>query len=392
MQFAAAISRDKNTEIAAERLVESLKRQIPGPIHLLTVFLTDHHADEVGALVTRLQHDLSPQVLLGCTGESIIGVNTEIEREPGISVLAGRLPGVELSSFSISVEEFETMLDEQHPERLRRRVGATGDGTRVFIVFGEPHTTPIVELMHALDTLVPGAPTIGGMASGHAGRNVLLVDNEIIEDGAVGVRIGGPVRVDTIVSQGCRPIGSTLLVTRADGNMIATLGGRPALEVTREILSGLTAEEQNLVQNGLFLGIVINEYQPAFARGDFLVRGVLGADPNSGAVAVGDVVRAGQTVQFHVRDADTADEDLHLLMAKAAEDETAPTGALLFSCNGRGVRMFDMPNHDVRGVLEAVPETPIAGFFAAGELGPVGGRSFIHGHTASIALFRPIED
>jgi len=222
------------------------------------------------------------------------------------------------------------------------------------------------------------------------GENALLLNGDLWEEGVVGIRIAGPIRVETVVSQGCRPIGETLLITKAEGNMLHSLGGRNALEVTQEILETLRPEEQELIRKeGLFLGIVVNEYQPAFERGDFLVRSIRGADPNNGALAVGENVRAGQTIQFHIRDARTADEDLRLLMARAAEDETAPTGGLLFSCNGRGVRMFDLPNHDVRGVLEAIPETPLAGFFAAGELGPIGGKNFLHSHTASIAIFRP---
>ena len=185
-------------------------------------------------------------------------------------------------------------------------------------------------------------------------------------------------------------MGETLLVTKAEEQVIHTLGGKPALEMAQNMLEDLTPEEQEQVQNGaLYLGIVTNEYQDTFGSGDFLVRSVLGADPETGALVIGEDIRAGQTVQFHVRDAQTADEDLRLLMTRAATNDAAPLGGLVFSCNGRGLRLFDLPNHDVRGVLEAVPETPIAGFFAAGELGPIGGRSHLHGQTASIVLFRP---
>ncbi|HZP81995.1 MAG TPA: FIST N-terminal domain-containing protein [Chthonomonadaceae bacterium] len=396
MRFAAAVSRRENSVEAVEQLVDSVQYQMPGEIDLLAVFLTYHHRDEAAAMAARLHRHLSPRVLVGCTCEGVIGGDKEIEGEPGVSVLAGSLPDVTLTPFHIALDEWEDLLTADDDTALRRRVGLLGakkEATRAFLLFADPFTTPIVELMEALDRLAPGVPTVGGMASGASqiGQNVLLLNDDVLEEGTVGVRVGGPVRVETVVSQGCRPIGETYLVTRAEGNMIVTLGGRTALEVVREMLAALAPDEQALVRNGLFVGIVINEYQPAFERGDFLVRSVLGADPDSGAVAVGDAVRAGQTVQFHVRDAETADEDLRLLMTRAAQDETAPTGAFLFSCNGRGIRLFDLPNHDVRGVLEAVPETPVAGFFAAGELGPVGGRSFIHGHTASIVLFRPEE-
>jgi small ligand-binding sensory domain FIST len=391
MQFAAAISRAEDVEIAAQDLIDSIRRQMPGEVDFLAVFLTYHHREDAVALADRLSYDLTPRVLIGCTCEGVIGGDREIEREPGISVLCGRMPGVTLTPFRIPMEEWEDLLEQEGEERLRRWVGANLSDTRAFLVLGDPFTTQIDGFLHGLETVAPGVPIVGGMASGGSGvgENVLLLDGDMAEDGVVGVRIAGPVRVDTVVSQGCRPIGETLMVTRAENNMIAMLSGRPALEVAQEVVNALAPEEQALLQNGLFLGIVTNEYQPAFARGDFLVRNVLGADQENGAVAVDEFVRAGQTVQFHLRDAETADEDLRLLMTRAAEDETAPAGGLLFSCNGRGVRMFDLPNHDVRGVLEAVPETPLAGFFAQGELGPVGGKNFIHGFTASLVLFRP---
>ena len=395
MQFAAAITRAEDSDEAVQHLVLSLRRQFSGEIDLMVLFLSAHHRDAAGKIATLLRRELSPRVLLGCTCEGVIGGDREIEREPGISVLIGSLPGVTLTPFALGMEDWETVLAAESRAILGQRVGATGASrseTRAYLVLGDPFTTPIVDLMQALERWTPGVPTVGGMASSgeRPGENVLLLDGEVLDDGMVGVRLAGPVRVDTIVSQGCRAIGETLMVTKAEENMISTLGGQNALEVARGILDKLPPAEQDSVSNdGLFLGIVINEYQPTFGRGDFLIRTVLGADKNTGAVAVGENIRAGQTVQFHVRDKVTADEDLRLLMARAAQDETAPAGGLLFSCNGRGIRMFDLPNHDVRGVLEAVPETPIAGFFAAGEIGPVGGKSFLHGHTASIILFRP---
>lgn len=394
MQFAAAVTRAESTDQAAIDLVKSLRRQLPGEIDLLCVFLTGEHRDEAGALADQLRYELGPRVLIGSTCEGIIGGEREIEREPGISVLAARMPGVTLTPFHIGMDDWEPLLEGVDCQRLARRVGAVGTArasTRAYILLGDPYTTPTETLIQALDSITPDAPVVGGMASGasHAGENILLLDGDVLDEGAVGIRVAGAVRVDTVVSQGCRPIGDTLLITRAEGNMIATLGGQNALDAARQILDMLKPKEQELVQNGLYLGIVINEYQPAFGRGDFLVRSVQGVDADTGALAIAENVRAGQTVQFHIRDAETADEDLRALMAVAAKDDTAPAGGLVFSCNGRGVRMFDLPNHDVRSVLEAVPETPLAGFFAAGEIGPIGRKSFVHSHTASIALFRP---
>ena len=394
MRFAAAMSRHENTADAARDLSESLRLQLRGDIDLLTVFLSVQHREQAERLSHILRRELSPRVLIGCTAESIIGGEREIEGEPAISVLAGQLPGVDLTPYHIDIEEWEELLEGQNRRGLARRVGATGkdrETTRAYLAFADPFTTPIAEWLAATDALTPDAPTVGGMASGVTGPGeaVLLLNSKVYDQGLVGTRIGGPVRLETVVSQGCRPIGATRLVTRAEGNMIATLSGENALESTQAMLATLPSSDSDLLENGLYLGVAVNEYLPEFTRGDFLIRSVLGADADTGALAIGEDIRAGQTVQFHVRDAESADEDFRSLLALAATDETAPAGALLFSCNGRGVNLFDMPNHDARCLLAALPETPVAGFFAAGELGPVGGKSFIHGFTASVLLFRP---
>jgi small ligand-binding sensory domain FIST len=258
-------------------------------------------------------------------------------------------------------------------------------------LLGDPFTFPADRFLKQVNQEAPGFRMVGGMASaGHEpGSNRLVLNGEVFEDGAVGLVVDGPLIVRTIVSQGCRPIGRPLIVTKVDRNIIRELGRRPALEVLREIFEGLSEDEQAQVQDGLHLGRVINEYQERFERGDFLVRNVLGAD-EEGGIAINDFVRVGQTVQFHVRDAETADEDLRGLLdaERGQRPEARPRGALLFSCNGRGSRLFAGPNHDV-GLIHAVLDKnlPVAGFFAMGEIGPVGGQNFLHGFTASIVLF-----
>jgi small ligand-binding sensory domain FIST len=219
--------------------------------------------------------------------------------------------------------------------------------------------------------------------------NQLILDGETFPDGAVAMLLKGGVRVRTVVSQGCRPIGRTMIVTKAENNVIRELGRRPALDTLREMFHELSEDEQRRMQDGLHIGRVINEYQGSFQRGDFLVRNVMGAD-DSGAIQITDLIRVGQTVQFQVRDARSADEDLraHLLHARDQTSRSAPPlGALLFTCNGRGTRLFDQPDHDVSLIHEVLGPIPVAGFFAMGEIGPVGGQNFVHGFTASIILF-----
>ncbi len=328
-------------------------------------------------------------------GEGVVGDDREIEGEPALSVLAGSLPGVTSSPFHLGMIDWgETLLDATD-SRLRQSVGIVGGReheTRAFILLGDPYTTPVTELMQRRDQVVPNSITMGGMSSGSdgPGDGVLLFQNRVVNQGVVGVRITGPVRIESIVSQGCRPIGERMLVTKAEENRILALSGQNALEATQKMIRSLTPRDQDLLGDSLCLGIVVNEYQDSFGRGDFLVRSVFGAEPNTGAVVVGDRVRVGQTVQYHLRDAHSADVELREMMAEVFKQEAAPIGGFIFTCNGRGLRLFDSPNHDVRSVLKAVPETPLAGFFAQGELGPIGGKSFIHGHTASIVLFRDL--
>jgi small ligand-binding sensory domain FIST len=233
----------------------------------------------------------------------------------------------------------------------------------------------------------PGVPIVGGMASGGAepGSNTLVVGSRTYTSGAVGVLIGGSVRIRPVVSQGCRPIGRPMVVTKAEENLIVELGGRPALERLREVYGGLDAADRLLVRSSLHVGRAATEYRDTFRRGDFLVRNVVGADPESGVIAIGDLVRTGQTVQFHVRDAASADDDLRGLLGQR-HDASRPAGALIFTCNGRGLRLFDEPNHDAKCVQECLGPLPAAGFFAQGEIGPIGSRTFLHGFTASIAL------
>jgi small ligand-binding sensory domain FIST len=254
-------------------------------------------------------------------------------------------------------------------------------GTDLHLLLPDPYTFP-THYTHA-----PGVTVMGGLASGadEPGLTRLFCDAEVFASGAAGVRLPG-LRARAVVSQGCRPIGDPYTVTRATGSTITELAGRPPLRLLEEIVSGLPLEEQILVSHGLHIGIAIDEYKFELARGDFLIRAVTGADEASGAISVGDLVDIGTTVQFQVRDAATADEDLRESLQRAG-GESRPSGALLFTCNGRGLRMFDMPNHDAAMVSDLLGNVPLAGFFAAGELGPVGGKNFLHGFTASMALF-----
>jgi small ligand-binding sensory domain FIST len=256
------------------------------------------------------------------------------------------------------------------------------------LLVADPFTTPVEQLIKGLAEAQPGLMVLGGMASAARGPggNRLVLGDQVHTTGAVGALIGPGARLSAVVSQGCRPIGRPLVVTKAERNVIYELAGQPALERLLEMVKdGMSERDVRLINQGLHMGFVIDEHQIEFGQGDFLVRNVLGADQSNGAIAVGDLVEVGTTVQFHVRDAESADEDLRHLLASRQAD-----GALLFTCNGRGTRLFPEPNHDAEVVGDLLSEPPLAGFFAAGELGPVGGRNFLHGFTASLALFEDL--
>lgn len=380
----AALSTKSDTPDAMLEAIERSTVGLSGPADLTLVFYSiDHDAD---AIAEALARHCSDAARIGCCAESIVAGAREVEEGPAIVAWSARLPGVPLSPLHL---EYGSEADEGSfvgwtPELLEPWPAGS-----VLLLLGEPFSFPADRFAHAFNEDHPGVPIVGGMASGanQRGSHRLILQDHVHESGAVGIRLGGNLRVETLVSQGCRPVGQPYVITKADGNLIFELGGKSALVQLQQLFQSLSANEREKMQQGLHVGRVINEYQERFGRGDFLVRNVIGADEASGAIAIGDWVRAGQTVQFHVRDAESADEDLRTMVGKATA-ATAPTaGALLFTCNGRGSRMFAAPNHDATVVSQAISCDALAGFFAAGEIGPVGGKNFLHGFSASLIVF-----
>ncbi len=388
MRFHSGISDQEATDDAVADLIDQAHDALGDAIDVAAVFFTEHHREDIEAVIERLWLELDPQCMIGCSGEGVIGGSREIERAPGMSLLVGSLPEVRIQPFHIASEsDWRECLSEA--QSLREMLGI-GPETRGLIAFGDPFTTPLSQLLPMLDRDAQSVPLIGGMASSarRPGQNMLVRNDEVYTQGMVGLSLSGPLKIAAVVSQGCRPIGQHMIVTRSHENVIEQLGGKPAMEVLRGVVSELPASDQHLLQNGLFVGQAISEYREQFGRGDYLVRNVIGVDEEGGSVSIADYVKTGQTVQFHVRDAQTADEDLKIMLE--TQKALGPAaGGLLFSCNGRGLRMFDQACHDIKAAHDVLPATPMAGFFAAGEIGPVGGKNFIHGHTASFALIRP---
>lgn len=374
--FAAGLSESTELVQAVQEAIAQVRAGLGDgdPPDLALLFVTPHHRALVPEAVKFVQHGLRPGTLLGCAAESVLGGSREVERSPGVALWAGRTGPV--TPFSLDLTETPdgpTIVG--WPDGLESASG--------MLLLADPFSFPAGDLLERMDADLPGLPLVGGMvlASPEPGSCQLVVDDQVLERGAVGVLLGPGVEVTTVVSQGCRPIGEPFVVTRADGPVIHEMGGRPPLERLKDIAAQLSEAEQGMLQRGMHLGRVIDEHKELFERGDFLVRSVIAGDPATGSVELDDVIEVGATAQFQVRDAASADDDLRQLLAASSAD-----AALLFTCRGRGVRLFGRPDHDATVVTDSLGGAAVAGMFCAGEIGPVGGRNFLHGFTASVAL------
>jgi small ligand-binding sensory domain FIST len=362
-------------EVAGE-IMESLGGDDPD---LVMCFASPHFVGALDDVAFALGNLLSARVSIGASAVAVIGGPHEVEHAPAISVFAASLPGAELVPVFLHAGRGpDGFTIEGLPQ--------PGVGPGTLFLLADPFTFPLDGFLRRFEELAPEVQVVGGAASAARGPggNRLVLDGAVHAQGAVGVLVRG-VGVRTVVSQGCRPVGTPLTVTRAHGTVVEELAGLDAVTRLQECAADASEEDRMLMGMGLHLGIVVDEHQMDFEPGDFLVRAVTGADPGAGSITVGDTVEIGQTVQFHVRDAAAADEDLRTMLAAVDPDEAR--GALLFSCNGRGERFFGEPDHDAAVVDQLLGPLPTAGMFCAGEVGPVGGRSFLHAYTASLALF-----
>ncbi len=379
MPFAAAMSEHPLTAHAVGEVTGAVLERMGDRPDFATVFVTPPHAGALEDVMRTVEEVLHPLVSLGCAAESVLGPHREVEQGAAVTLFAGHVgPLVPLELDAVPSESGDGLV-------LRGWPATIPFNPEALVLVGDPYSFPAESFLDWVDTNHPGLRVVGGMASAARGPggNRLALGTRVRTGGAVGAFLGPGAEVATLVSQGCRPFGDPLVVTKAEHNFLYELAGRPALEqVVAQARDSLSEEEVVLLESGgLHLGRVIDEHRDHFGRGDFLVRNVVGADRSSGAIAVGDAMAVGTTVQFHLRDAATADEDLHALVTARRAD-----AALVFTCNGRGTRLFGEPHHDVRVLTEHLGAVPMAGFFAAGELGPVGGRNFVHGFTASVAL------
>ena len=367
-------------EVCCQRVLDDLG----GEPDVVILFVSPHFQPELQEIAAVLQTHICARHMLGCIGDSIASDGQEIEGDPAIAVWAARLPTTMLESAHL---KFERTADGGRIAGWPVSWPSPLPADSVLLVLGAPFSFPPDLLLAQLENDHPAVPVIGGMASGfhEPEKNHVLLGDAVHVDGAVVLLIQGEVSLKTVVSQGCRPIDKRFVITKVERNVILELGGKPAIDVLEAVFASLPTSEQESMRQGFHLGRVVSEYQDEYAMGDFIIRNVVGLDTDQEGIVVADYFKVGQTVQFHLRDEESADHELRQLLKQT--DTMTAQAALLFTCNGRGTRMFAEPHHDTGVIKECLGEIPLAGFFAQGEIGPVGEKNFVHGFTASVLIF-----
>ena len=385
MQWASAGSTEQNTAAAIRETAAAVRAELGAAApDLIVAFVSAHHRERFSDIAALVRREFRSGLLIGCSAGGVIGGGKEIEQRPGVSLTLAALPQVTLTPFHVAGE---------NAAAWQQRVALAPAAEPQFLLLADPFTFNPEPFLRDLDRVYPASRKIGGLASGgrQPGENALFLGDETLAAGMVGVALSGNVRVDTIVAQGCRPIGQPMFVTKCQRDIIWELDGQPAVEVLQTLYRHLDPADQELARHSLFLGVVMNEHQHEYKQGDFLIRNLAGMDPERGVLAIGAVLREGAVVQFHLRDATTSAQDLeHLLTAYAeASAGVRPAGALLFSCLGRGMYLYGEPDHDTNAFRDHLGAVPLGGFFCNGEIGPVQGSTFLHGYTSAFGLFRP---
>lgn len=375
-------------EAAFEKWAGALRARLEAPaVSLGLVFMSPELFPQSSQILDVIRVHARVPLLAGCSSPGLIAGAEEIEGDPGLVLAMYALPGADLKAFHFTQEQVE---EANGPGYWRLETGVEPDRTNGWLAFLDPFTLDCETWLRTWNEAYAPLPVMGGLASGNSPEPATQVylNGEVFEEGGIAVSIGGDVALAGITSQGCTPIGQTWTLTKVERHIVHEIGNRPAYEVLAETLDQLTPEQQRHARGNLFIGLVVNEYLEDFHRGDFLVRNLIGADPNTGSIAVGALPRVGQTVQFQRRSAAAATEDLAELLARARRKLEGATlyGGCLCCCNGRGRGLFGAPNHDARMIQESLGPLVLAGFFCNGEIGPVGERNFLHGYTASLAL------
>jgi small ligand-binding sensory domain FIST len=376
-------------EAGLQKWAEGLRAQLAAPqVSLGLVFMSPRFFPRSKQVLEILRVHARIPLLAGCSSQSLIVGEQEVEQNAGLTVGLYALPGAELKAIHFTQEQVE---EANGPGYWHLETEVEPGQTNGWLVFIDPFHLDSETWLKTWNEAYAPLPVLGGLASGELNEQATQVylNGEVYDEGGVAISVGGAVQLVAVTSQGCTPIGETWTLTKVDQNIIHQIGNRPAYEVLAETFNQLTPEQQKGARGNLFIGLVVNEYLEDFHRGDFLIRNLLGADPRSGSIAVGALPRLGQTMQFQRRSAAAATEDMEELLTRARKQlgDTPIYGGCLCSCNGRGKNLFDRPNHDAQMVQQRLGPMGLAGFFCNGEIGPVGEKSFLHGYTASLALF-----
>lgn len=409
LQWTNALSTRPSLEAAVTEVVERAQKSLYAPAELALVFISSAFASEYPRLMPLLREKLSVPALIGCSGSGIVGTNAagltqEVEGEAALSLTLVHLSGASAQAFHVDEADLPDL--DSPPEAWVELIGVSPQEQPHFVLLADAFSSRINDLLQGIDFAYPGAVKVGGQASGGAtgNRSALFCNYQMYREGTVGVSLVGDIVLETIVAQGCRPIGQTYRVTKAERNIVVEIAAdnsdnplsydeksRPPLEVLRDLIQQLNENDRQLAQHSLFVGIVRDEFKLHVGPGDFLIRNLLGVDPRLGAIAIGDRIRSGQRLQFHLRDAQTSAEDLDFLLKRyQSKTATSPSaaGALMFSCVGRGEGLYGRPNFDSALFQQHVPNIPVGGFFCNGEIGPVGGSTFLHGYTSVFGICR----
>ena len=408
IQWANALSTCPSLEAAIAEVVDRVQKSLTATPDLGLVFISSAYASEYSRLMPLLREQLSVPVIIGCGGSGIIGMNShgetqEIEGEPALSLSLAHLPDVQVQAFHIPGDGLPDL--DSPPNTWVDLIGVAPQEEPHFILLADPFSA-INDLLQGLDFAYPGSSKVGGMTSAGAMgvQSALFCNYKLYREGTVGVALSGNIVLETIVAQGCRPIGQTYQVTACERNIVLELAtqdnvektsseieSRRPLEVLRDLLQSLSEEDRQLAQHSLFVGVARDEFKQQLGHGDFLIRNLLGVDPRVGAIAIGDRVRPGQRIQFHLRDARTSEEDLELLLHRYQKDSSGTTeaaGAVMFSCLGRGKGLYGKPDFDSQLFGRYLSNIQLSGFFCNGEIGPVGGSTFLHGYTSVFGICR----
>lgn len=390
MKWASFVSEEPELEVAIQQAAGEVGPSLgSAEPDLLMAFVSPHHEDDYPEVPALLRRHFPSVPIVGCSGGGVVGGGREVEHSAAISLTAASLPSVDMSTFRLEPGECKEIAE--HPDRWAATIGLEPGEPAHFVLLPEPYSSNARQLVAGLDDTFPDSLKVGGLASGaqRPGDNALILDDGVFPDGLVGLVIRGGMRMDSIVSQGCRPIGTPLFVTRAFRNRVLELDGKRPTDVLGELFAELDDEDRQLFRHALSIGVVMHGDRDTYEHGDFLIRNIVGLDPDTGLMAVGEMVEPGQVVQFHLRDAVTSARDLSALLSGYRSDAAEmPDGVLLFSCLGRGETLYGEPDHDSRLIAEHLGPAPIGGFFCSGEIGPVNERTFLHGYTSSIAVFR----